>query len=229
MIHRALKLVGLDVNDQHVKMHDSPALSGKLLDNDPNGKLRLQPWHYCSAVDFLSYISTIIHPDITMLVKQCARLYKYPRQEHEEAVKRILRYLLRVHGKGLIIKPDRTCGLECWVDADWADTWKHCSYHDPLSAHSCMGFIIMHDGCTILWKISMQKLVALSTTEVEYIALYSELREVISIINLLEELKVQVFGIHTGTPNVKCKTCEDNKICIEIATNHKTHPRKKHL
>ena len=73
MIQRALKVVGLDVNDQHVKMHDSPASSEKLLDNDPNGKPRLQPWHYRSAVGCLSYISAMIHPDITMPVQQCAR------------------------------------------------------------------------------------------------------------------------------------------------------------
>ena len=49
----------------------------------------------------------------------------------------------------------------------------------------------------------MQKLVALSTTEAEYIALSSALREVVAIINLLEELKGKGFGIHAGTPNVK--------------------------
>ena len=70
----------------------------------------------------------------------------------------------------------------------------------------------------------MQKLVALSTTEAEYIALSSALREVIAIINLLEELKRQGFGIHAGNTNVKCKTFEDNKSCIEIAKNNKTHP-----
>ena len=87
----------------------------------------------------------------------------------------------------------------------------------------------MYSGCPILWKISMQKLVALSGTEVEYIALYSALREVIAIINLLEELKGQGFGINTGTNNVKCKTFEDNKSSIEIATNQKTRPQTKHL
>ena len=167
-------------------MHDSPASSEKLLDNDSNGKPRLQPWHYCSAVGCLSYISAMIRPDITMLVQQCARFCNNTRQEHEESVKCICRYLLRVHGKGLILKPDRTRGLECWVDAEWDGSWKHRSYHDPLSAHSLTGFIIMYAGCPIIWRSSMQKLVALSTTEAEYIELSSALREVIAIINLLE-------------------------------------------
>ena len=145
-------------------MHNSPAPSKKLLGNVPNGKLRLQPWKYCSAMGCLSYISAMIHPDITMPVQQCARFCNDTRQEQEEAVKRICRYLLCVHGKGLILKPDRTCGLECWVDADWDGSWKHRWSHDSLSAHSCTVFIIMYAGCPILWKISMQKLVALSIT-----------------------------------------------------------------
>ena len=123
IIQRALKVVGLDVNDQHIKIHDSPASSDKLLDNDPNRKPRLQPWHYCSDVGCVSYISEMIHPDITIPVQQCARFCNNPRQEHEEAAKRICRYLLRVHGKGLILKPDRTCGIKCWVGAYWSGSW----------------------------------------------------------------------------------------------------------
>ena len=108
----------------------------------------------------------------------------------------------------------RTSLVICWYDSrsvadkladtkNLAGSWQHRSSHDPLSAHSHTGFVIMYSGCPILWKISMQKLVALSTTEAEYIELSSALHEVIEIINLLEELKGQGFGIHAGTPNVK--------------------------
>ena len=171
----------------------------------------------------------MIHPDIPMPVKQCARLFNDPRKEHEEAVKCIFQCLLRVHRKGLLLKPHCTRSLECWVDADWDGSWQHRSSHDPLSDNSCTDFIIMYSGCPILWKSSMQKLVALSTAEAEYISLSSALREVITITNLLEEIKGKGFDIHAGTPNVKCKTFKDNKSCIEIATNHKTCPLTKHL
>jgi hypothetical protein len=75
----------------------------------------------------------------------------------------------------------------------------------------------------------MQTLVALSTTEAEYIALSSALREVIAVINLMNELKNRGFHLSTATPTVICKTFEDNQSCIEIATNHRTRPRTKHL
>ena len=77
----------------------------------------------------------------------------------------------------------------------------------------------MYYRCPILWKSSIQKIVAFLTTKAEYIVLYSALREVIAIINLLKEVKGQGFGIHNSTPNIKCKTYENNKICIEICKN----------
>ena len=75
----------------------------------------------------------------------------------------------------------------------------------------------------------MQSLIALSTAESEYIALSTALREVIYVMNLLNELKGRGFTVPSPTPKVVCKVFEDNKSCIEIATNHKTRPRTKHL
>ena len=87
----------------------------------------------------------------------------------------------------------------------------------------------MYAGCPIIWASKMQSLIALSTTEAEYIALSTALREVISVINLIEELKQKGFEIPFPTPKVECRTFEDNRSCIEIATNHKTRARTKHL
>lgn len=229
MIERVLQIVGLDTDRNDVKLHDSPADSSKLLDNDPNAKSRVQKWNYRSAVGCLSYIQSMIRPDITMSVQQAARFCINPSREHEEAVKRICRYLLSTRERGIVMKPDPNKGLECYCDADWAGSWQHRSAHDPISAYSRTGFVIMYAGCPIVWKSSMQSLIALSTTEAEYISLSTALREVIAIINLMEELKQRNFPVHKATPKVTCRTFEDNRSCIEIATNHKTRPRTKHL
>jgi hypothetical protein len=112
MIERVLKIVGLDPNCDHTKLHDTPASEHKLLDNDPDGKPRKQPWNYRSAVGCLSYLQAMIRPDITMLaVQQCARFCNNPQQEHEEAVKRICRYLMKTKAQGLTVKPDKSRGL----------------------------------------------------------------------------------------------------------------------
>lgn len=227
MIHRILEIVGLDASSS--KRHDTPASDYKLLQKDDRGEARLQSWNYRQAVGSLSYLQAMNRPDITMSVQQCARFCNNPKRSHEEAIKRICRYLLKTRDRGLVFRPDSNRGLECFVDADWAGSWTDDSSHDPLSAHSRTGFVIMYAGCPIVWKSTMQSLVSLSSTEAEYIALSSALREVIGIINLLNELKIRSFAFNQAIPVVKCRTFEDNMSCIEIATNHRTRPRTKHL
>ena len=227
MLQRLFKLVNLDPNDPRVTKHDTPAVN--ILDNDPKATPRQQNWNYRSVVGCLSYIQAMVRPDITFAVQQCARFCNKPSLEHEQAVKRICRYLLRTQDSGLVFKPDKSRGLECFVDADWAGAWKHRSSNDPMSAHSRTGFVIMYMGCPILWKSSMQSLIALSTTEAEYIALSTALREVINVIHLLQELQKFKFYVHNNRPTIQCRTFEDNMSCIKLATDHRNHPRTKHL
>ena len=225
MIERALQLVGLH-KDSASKTHDTPA--NKILSSFLSTP-RKQSWHYRSVVGCLSYIQAMNRPDITFATQQCARFNNNPSKEHEEAVKRICRYLLLTKDKGLLLKPDTSRGLECFVDADWAGSWTHESSHDPISTRSRTGFVIMYAGCPLLWKSSMQSLTALSTTEAEYVALSSALRSVINVINLMQDLKSKGFPMHHSTPKIKCRTFEDNMSCIKLATNHRIRPRTKHF
>ena len=227
MIERALDIVGLSHSDVHIKLHDTPAIT--TLTPGVTSRPRLQQWNYRSAVGCLSYIQAMVRPDITFAVQQCARFCHSPSQDHEEAVKRICRYLLGTRNKGIILRPDKSKGLECYVDADWAGAWTFSSSFDPLSTHSRTGFVILYAGCPILWKSKIQSITALSTTEAEYIALSSALREVIALIQLLEDLHSNGLPIHCATPKIKCRTFEDNMSCLNLATNHKTRPRTKHL
>ena len=224
MIGQILELVGLSNEGSKAKVHDTPAAHHKLLDNNPNGKPRKQKWHYRGLIGCLSYLMAMVRPDIAMAVQQCARFSNNPSQEHEEAVKQICRYLLKTKDQGLVMKPDKSRGLECFVDADWAGAWQDRSSYDPSSAHSRTCYVIMFAGCPITWTSKRQTLIALSTTKAEYIALSSALREVISIKNLMDELWGQGFPLQPMTPKITCKVFEDNKSCIEIATNHKTRP-----
>ena len=128
-------MVGI-TSHSNTEMHDTPALDSKLLDNDPEGAARMKSWDYRSVVGSLSYLQAMVRPDIMMAVQQCARFCNKPQRQHEEAVKRICRYLLKTKDRGLIMQPDRSRGLECYVDADWAGSWQDRSSHDPLSCHS---------------------------------------------------------------------------------------------
>ena len=54
------------------------------------------------------FVATSSQPDIAFAVHQCTKFNTCPRKCHEEAVKRIGRYLRRMQHKGLILKPDTT-------------------------------------------------------------------------------------------------------------------------
>jgi hypothetical protein len=168
-------------------------------------------------------------PDLAYLVHQGDRFCNDPKLLHERAVKRICRYLYGTRDKGLILEPDLSKGFECHVDADWAGTW-HTNYAgDTSTALSRTSFIIKYAGCPLVWASKMQTLIALSTTEAVHIALSSALREVITLMNLLKELKSHGIEVPYTQPKVHCKVFEDNAACIELAKTHRMRPRTKHL
>ena len=100
-----MNIVRLDSKDKHITLDDTPA-TAILLEN-PKTKPRLPKWHYHSAVGCMSYIQSIIRPDITSAVQQCARFCTPSNREHEEAVKRICCYLLKTKEKYLTLRPNK--------------------------------------------------------------------------------------------------------------------------
>ena len=61
----------------------------------------------------------------------------------------------------------------------------------------------MFAGCPITWGSKLQTEIALSTTESEYIALSSAMREVIPFMGLVQEIS-QTFGLINRKPVFKC-------------------------
>ena len=71
-------------------------------------------------------------------------------------------------------------------------------------------------------------IVALSTTEAEYIALSQSMREVVPIIHLMDELK-PLIDFYNPTPKIRCKLFEDNHYCIIVAELARLTPRTKYI
>jgi len=96
------------------------------------------------------------------------------------------RYLLDTRKCGIIYKPDRSKGLECYVDADFAGGWIQANALNAENVLSRTGYVIMYTNCPILWVSRLQTEIALSTAEAEYIALSQALCDVIPLITLLK-------------------------------------------
>ena len=97
-------------------------------------------------------------------------------------------YLLDTKKWGIIYKPDKTKGLECYIDADFAGTWSQADADNAENVLSCTGYILIYTNCPILWVSCLQTEIALSTAEAEYIALSQALCDDILLITLLKEI-----------------------------------------
>ena len=115
------------------------------------------------------------------------------------------------------------------VDADWAGTWTKQSSHDPLTAHSRTGFIIMYAGCPIAWSSRMQPLIALSTTEAEYIALSSSLKIFLPLKWLINEIIEHTKCDKPESTVLRSTVFKDNQSCHHLATKQQITTRTRHL
>ena len=127
------------------------------------------------------------------------------------------------------MNPDITKGLEVYIDADFCGNWHKDDATDIATARSSYGYIIKYMNCPIIWKSQLQHEIALSSTESEYTDLSYALREVIPIMNLLQEMKDYKFIPTYEPPNISCKVFEDNSGALHMAKVHKYRPRTKHL
>jgi hypothetical protein len=227
IIDQILKDVRLD--GPNVKTKSTPAATstilGRHLDSEPfDGH-----FNYRSVIGKLNFLERSTRPDIAVAVHQCARFQSNPRKEHGQAIMWLCRYLAGTKDKGIIFNPTKD-SFECHVDADWIGNWiPSDAGQDPDTARSRTGFVISYAGCPILWSSRMQTQIALSTTESEYIALSTALREVIPIMEITKELHKAGFQFEPDPPKLHCKVFEDNQAALEISSVHKFRPRTKHI
>nr|GEU42455.1 retrovirus-related Pol polyprotein from transposon TNT 1-94 [Tanacetum cinerariifolium] len=102
--------------------------------------------------------------------------------------------------------------VTCFLDSDYAK--------DPDKGRSITGYAFLVHGCVVSCKAMLQHVVALLTTEAEYMALTEAVKEAIWLRELLEEL-----GVELNRVIVNC----DNQGAIHLSRNHVFHERTKHI
>jgi hypothetical protein len=202
--------------------------SGKPLEQDECGEECIEKWDYASVVGMLMYLSSNSRPDIAFAVHQCAHFSFNPKKRHEEALKRIVRYLKVTKDRGLNFTPSEKFAVDCYVDADYAGLWRYEDDQDPVSVKSRTGYILIFAGCPLLWVSKLQTEVALSTLEAEYIALSQSMRDLIPARRLIEEI-LPPFGINLESTKTHSTVFEDNEGAIALANSPKMTLRTKHI
>ena len=175
---------------------------------------RMSKVPYANAVGSLMYLMVCTRPDIAYAISIVSRYLANPGKNHWEAVKWILKYLKGTADVGLVYGRDqgKHVDVKGFVDADYAK--------DPDKGRSITGYVFMVHGCVVSWKATLQHVVALSTTEAEYMALTEAVKESIWLKGLLIEL-----GINLRSVVVNC----DNQGAIHLSRNSMFHERTKHI
>eukprot|EP00253_Pinus_taeda_P008473 PITA_08473 len=121
---------------------------------------------YASAVGSLMYAMVCTRPDIAHAVGVLSRFMSKPGKEHWTIVKRVFRNLRSTSDYGLYYQGrsglDRMLNIHGFVDADWVG--------DLDQRRSISGYVFNLFGGTVSWMSKKQSVVALSTTEAEYMA-----------------------------------------------------------
>lgn len=166
---------------------------------------------YRKLIGELVYLSMKSRPDISVAVSMLARYVNRFGFVHWKSVKRILRYLKNTKNYKLGFKPEGL-NLEAYADSDWSN--------DVSTRRSRTGYCFYFGGVLVSWKTKIQKSVALSTMEAEYMALCDCVAECVWMRNFIEEL-----GIAVGTTLIY----EDNQSCISFAQNPNENGRARHI
>ncbi|GKA57914.1 putative ribonuclease H-like domain-containing protein [Tanacetum coccineum] len=197
-------------NFRTIKPASTPIEAHKSLGKDEEGE-DVDVHLYRSMIGCLMYL-TASRPDIMFAVCLCARFQVTPKVSHMHAVKRIFRYLKHQPKLGLWYPKDSPFHLEAFSDSDYAG-----DNHDRRSTSG---------GCQYLgrrlvsWQCKKQTIVAISSTEAEYVAAASCCAQVLWMQNQLLD-----YGFNFMNTEIHI----DNESTICIVKNPVLHSKTKHI
>ena len=207
----------------------TPATPGVRLNREDGEFLDTSHHSYAELVGSLLYLSVCTRPDISQAVAQLSRYMANPRMPHYKAGLLVLRYLAGTMDLGLIYKPEisdtglykylpelqgasATAIIYGYSDADYAG--------DPDTRKSTSGYVFMLGGGAVSWSSKLQPVVAMSTTEAEYIAVATAAKEALWL--------RQLHGDMMGTVNTVHMLC-DNVSTLHVLKNPVSSQRTKHI
>lgn len=156
---------------------------------------------------------TNTRPDITFAVQHLSQFMHRPKKSHLEAAFRVVRYIRKNPGQGILLSAASKTQLIAFCDSDWASC--------PMSRRSVTGFCIKIGESLVSWKSKKQTTVSRSSAEAEYRSMAVVVAEVVWLNGLLKEVSPNQFD--------KSLVLSDSKAALQIAANPVFHERTKHI
>ena len=177
-----------------------------------NQLARIKGVPYSEAIGSVLWPVMVSRLDAAYAIGVLAQFIQNPGLAHWEALKRVITYLGSTKDLWLTFGGHSKTLVEGFCDADWASN-KH--------RHSISGYSF-HFGCgTVSWSSKKKYIIALSSTEAEYIAQTHMAKEALWLRSFLDEVR----GTGGGLMTINC----DNQGAIALAKDNKFHSRTKHI
>jgi hypothetical protein len=159
------------------------------------------------------YTALRTRPDIAYAVGHLARFAENPSKAHWEVVKQVIQYLKGTKDWWLVL------GGQQEKIVGYSDT-------DGMSnkdRHTISGYAFLIDGGAVSWSTKWQDIVALCTTEAEYMAATHAAKEALWLQSFIGEL----FGLKMNSKPMTLLS--DNQSAIALTKDSQFHARLKHI
>ncbi|SOV03025.1 uncharacterized protein UDID_18314 [Ustilago sp. UG-2017a] len=172
---------------------------------------------YQELVGQLLWISNTARPDISFTVGTLARYMSSPTSNAWKAALHLVKYLNQTSKYKLLFgdEANKHLGQQIvtYTDANWAS--------DPTNGRrSTSGGVTYMYGCPVSWRSHVQKCMALSAVEAEFVAASEATREALFFSYLLRDL-----GVEAHPPTLRT----DSQGCIQVSKDPTKHWKLKHI
>lgn len=167
---------------EYAKPVPTPISSGMRIEADEDGEPCIGS--YADLGGVRQYLASTVRADILFAAEKLDRFSSAPRQTHWTSIKRVVWYLNGTMEKRISYKPGRTLKIQEYLDSDFAG--------DHADRKSTTAYIFLVSGGAILWRSKQKPIVALSTSEEEYVATSTAVREAIWLKEVVKEMGLAV-------------------------------------
>ncbi|XP_027768904.1 uncharacterized protein LOC107018765 [Solanum pennellii] len=135
---------------------------------------------YKRGIGRLLYL-TLTRPDIAFSVQTLSQFLQQPKKSHWDAAMRMIRYVKRQPGLGILMSSNKSNTMVVYCDSDWASC--------PNTRRSVSGFLVKYGDSLISWKSKKQTTVSRSSPKAEYRSMGSVVAKVVWLTTLTKELE----------------------------------------
>ena len=157
---------------------------------------------------------TCTRPDLCYAVTMLSQHMANPKVVHLKLAKHVLRYLKGTINYGLNYSRVKDVSILGFCDSDWGSSPDRRS----ISGYC---YTLNTKGPLVSWSSSKQRVVALSSSEAEYVAMTDAMKEA----NFLRQLLADM----TGSERQVVRLYADNQSAIKLSENPVQSKRTKHI